>query len=281
MARGHTNPMRLSNMNRSIGFAFVLISFCNQIFGQSSAATPSDSSAQKRHEAYREANRQVYARHEDPGSGNLNASEQNVRSIAKQLDSMIGKEIEMALSTPEPSPQRVISAIAALQGDISRSTWGPEETNTPFVKLFSLNGIQTAAVAYVIMQGGDATPDTQPYLVFYDNASGDWSKKAAAPTLDDFEGCTFSVAQLNSSASGEGWFLAWGIPFGSSHGSVRVRLYSFDGFTVHTPWKRDNLDGGKITVVSDTVIIDYLDSRDPSIQKHEVFHLSANGLLPQ
>lgn len=268
-------------MSRTVGLAFLLISFCNQVFSQSNATTPPDPGAQKRHEIYREANRQVYARHEDPGSGKLNASEQNVRSIAKQLDSMISQEIETALSTPKPSPQSIISAIAALQGDISLSKWGTEETNTPFARLFSLNGIQTAAVAYVILQGGDATPDTHPYLVFYDKASGDWSKKAIAPTVHDFEGYTFSVAQLNSGVSGEACFLAWGIPFASSHGSVRVRLYSFDGFKVDTTWERDNLDGGRVTVGADTVTIDYLDQRDPSIEKHELFHVEPDGVLPQ
>jgi hypothetical protein len=144
-----------------------------------------------------------------------------------------------------------------------------------------VNGIQTAAVAYVIMQGGDAIPDTQPYLVFYDNASGDWTKKATAPTLHDFEGCTFSVAQLNPGVPGEAWFLAWGQPFGSSHGTKHVRLYAFDGAAIRTIWQRNSLDGGKITTTPDTVTIDYLDPKDPSIEKHEVFHVSPDGLLPQ
>ena len=121
---------------------------------------------------------------------------------------MIAKEIDLSLSTPKPSAESISSAIAAVQGEITLSGWGPEETNTPFAKFFPLSGVQTLAVAYVIMQGGDAKPDTQPYLVFYDNVSGVWAKKAAAPTLADFEACTFSVAQLNSGVPGEAWFLA-------------------------------------------------------------------------
>ena len=161
------------------------------------------------------------------------------------------------------------------------SGWGPEATNAPFANLFTLNGIQTLAVAYVIMRGGDAIPDTQPYLEFYDRSSGEWEQKVAAPTQADFRGCTFSVTQLNSGVPGEAWFLAWGQPFGSSHGAKHVRLYAFDGRGVRTIWQRDSLDGGKITTTPTTVTIDYLDQRDPSIERHEIFQVAPEGLLPQ
>ena len=181
----------------------------------------------------------------------------------------------------ESSAKIVSSAIAALQGEITLSAWGPEETNTPFAKFFSLSGIRTVAVAYVMMKGGDPIPDTQPYLVFYDNASGIWTKKSTASTLADFEGCTFPVAQLNSGLPGEAWFLAWEGGFGSSRASINLRLYAFDGATVRTIWKRDWLDARKVAVSSDTVTLDYLDSDDMSIERHEVLHVTPNGLLPQ
>jgi hypothetical protein len=78
--------------------------------------------------------------------------------------------------------------------------------------------------------------------------------------------------------SGEAWFLAWGMPFGSSHSSKLIRLYAFNGFTVRTTWKRDHLDGGKISVTPESVILDYLDYDDNSIERHEVLHVTANGL---
>ncbi len=259
----------------------ILVVLCYRGFGQSSVPTLSDSAPQGRHAAYLQLNRKIYARHENPGSGDLDISKGEGHSANQQLNEMIAKEIGLALSAPKPSAKSVSSAIAALQGDITLSGWGPEETNTPFAKFFSFSGIQTAAITYVILQGGDATPDTQPYLVFYDNASGVWMKKASAPTLVDFEECTFSVAQLNSGVPGEVWFLAWGGGFGSSSASIKLRLYAFDGAAVRTVWKRNSVNAGKVSSTSDTVTLDYLDSEDMSIEKHEVFHVTPNGLLPQ
>ena len=267
-------------MNRKSFSVVILVVFCYRGSAQSSASVP-DSDPQSRHAAYQQLNRQIYARHEDPGSGSLNFSEEKGRSATRQLQDMIAKEIDLSLSAPKHSAESMSSAIAAVQGEITLSGWGPEETNTPFAKFFPLSGVQTLAVAYVIMQGGDAKPDTQPYLAFYDNASGFWARKATASTLADFEACTFSVAQLNSGVPGEAWFLAWGIPFGSSHGSEHARLYAFNGFTVRTIWKRDKLDGGRIKVAPDSVTLDYLDFDDPSIERHEVLHVTPNGLLPQ
>lgn len=259
----------------------IFVVLCYRGSGQSSDPTVSDSDPGGRHAAYLQLNRKIYARHEDPGSGNLNFSKEKQDSATQQLHEMIEREIDLALSAPKPSAKTVSSAIAALQGEITLSGWGPEQTNTPFASLFSLSDIPTIAVAYVLMQGGDAIPDTQPYLVFYNHASGVWTKKASAPILADFEACTFSVAQLNSGVPGEIWFLAWGMPFGSSHGSEHVRLYAFNGLAVRTIWKRDRLDGGRIKAMGDSVTLDYLDFDDPSIERHEVLHVTPNGLLPQ
>jgi hypothetical protein len=191
---------------------------------------------------------------------------------------MVTKEIEIALSVPKPTAKDVTSAIARLQGDITLTNWGPDAANVPFARFFSLNGVPTMAVAYAILQGGDAIPDTQAYLDFYDNASGVWTKKATASTLADFEGCTFSVAQLNAGLPGEVWFLAWGVPFGSSHAMAHVRLYAFDGFAVRTIWKRDDLAGGKITTTPDSVTLEYIDFPDVAIEHHEVLQVTPNGL---
>ena len=196
---------------------------------------------------------------------------------------MITHEIDLALNTPGASTSSITAAISKLQGDLSLPAYdpNPQFTNTPFANLFALNGIQNAAVAYVFMQGGDAIPDAQPHLLFYARENGAWVQKATAPTLADFEVCTFSVAPLTSGVPGEAWFLAWGQPFGSSHGTKHVRLYAFDGATVHTIWQRNSLDGGKITAAADTVTLDYLDEHDPSIEKHEVYKVAPDGLLLQ
>lgn len=234
---------------------------------------------QSRHAAYSQLNRQIYARHADTGSGQLNESHDSMQAASERLGKMMTNEIEIALGAAKTSASNITAAISKLQGDLTLSAYDPDPqvTNTPFAELFSLNGIQTAAVAYVIMQGADAIPDTQPYLNFYDKASGIWKERAEAPTLADFEGCTFSVAQLKSGVPGEVWFLTWGQPFGDSRGTKHVRLYAFDGGDVRTIWRRDSLGGGRIMTTADTVTLDYFDADDPSIEKHEVFHVTANG----
>ncbi len=241
-------------------------------------ADPSESSAaiQQRHTAYLKLNRQIYARRGDPDSGQLNGSNEGVALATKQLEEMMAKEIDMALAAPNPSASNISSAIRNLQGDITLSAWDPETTNTPFANFFSLNGIQTAAIAYVLMQGGEGTPDTLPFLKFYDKISSSWQEKAAAPTALDFEGSGFSVARLNSGTSSESWFLAWGPILGSTQGVKRMRLYSFDGSSVHTIWRRD-LRAGKISVTPDSITLDYVGEENLSVEKHEVFHVTPNG----
>lgn len=257
--------------------AILVIVVCRLGGAQTVASSEEPGTPQSRHAAYLQLNRAIYARHGDEGSGRSEKAGDNFKSASQQLSKLIGKEIELALASSKPSPSSVTAAISNLQGEMTFSAWGEEGTNTPFAEVFSLNGIQTAAVAYVIMQGGDAIPDTQPYLNFYDKASGIWQERAASPTLTDFEGCTFSVAKLNSGVPGEAWFLTWGQPFGSSHGTKHIRLYAFDGSMVRTIWRRDSLNGGRVKTTADTITIDYFDADDPSVEKHEVVHITANG----
>jgi len=266
-------------MTRSVFFVVSLMVAGHQIFAQSNLAAPTDSDVQKRHTEYFQLNRQIYTRHEDPGSGQL--SDAKAAAASEKLHEMISSEIDRALADPKPSERRVGSAIAALQGDLSLNEFDTETANTPFVKFFSLNGIQSVAISYAIIQGGDAIPDTQTYLDFYDNASGVWRKKTTAPTVKDFEGCTYFVSQLRSGLPGEAWFFAWGVPIGSTRSAARARLYAFDGFTVRTIWKRDLLAYAKVKVTPDTVSLDYsvFDDMGRFIEdRDEAFHVTANGL---
>jgi hypothetical protein len=153
-----------------------------------------------------------------------------------------------------------------------------DDMDIPFAKLFRLNDIPTLAVAYVILQGGDAIPDSHPYLEFWDKSSGIWQKKASASVKSDFEGFTFSVAQLKSGAPGEAWFLAWGLPLGNSVGAEYLRLYSYNGLTVRRIWKRDHLAYGKITVAPDTVTLEYEDKGTATGTAKEILHVTPNGL---
>lgn len=263
-------------MSKNIFVALIFIVCSFGADSQTVSASADSSDAQKRHDAYIHINHQIFASHDYKDSGQM--PEKQVPSATRQLHEMISKEIALALSAQKPSEKDITSAISALQGDMRLADSGSDMTNTPLAKFFTLNGVKNVALAYVILQGGDAIPDTQTYLDFYDNASGVWTKKATAPTLADFAGCSFSVAQLNSGLPGEAWFIAWGMPFGSSHASHHVRLYSFDGFTVHTIWKRDNLDGLRIKVTPDSVTLVYQDFDDVSIEHHQLFHVTGNGL---
>ena len=266
-------------MKRTISLTFLslaLLSFRG--LSQTNVTTLSKPNSAERGAAYLQLNRQIYARHEDQSSGNLSDVPDKANSLERQLQNMIAEEIDRVLADPKVSAASIASSISKLQGEMSLTSWDPEATNTPFANFFQLNGAHTLALAYVIMQGGDAIPDAQPYLKFYDKISGSWQEKAVAPTLSDFGGCTFSLAKLNSGLPSEAWFLAWGGPIGSTRASQKVRLYAFDGFTVRTIWKRDWLDAGKIAVTPDTIMLDYLDRDDMSIEKHEVLHVGPNGL---
>jgi hypothetical protein len=272
------------NMRKMIGLfltALFWVTLSQSGLAQTAGLSRTGGTPQSRRSTYLQLNRKIYARHQDAGSGQLNDSNDSKQLTADQLNKLIGSEIKLALATPGASAASVTASIANLQGDLSLSAYDPRSTNTPFVKFVEVNGVEAAAVAYVIMQGGDAIPDTQPYLVLYDKSSGVWEQKIAAPTPEDFGGCSLSVAQLNPGIPGEAWFLVWGQPFGSSHGSKQVRLYAFDGTTVRTIWRRDSLDGGRITTTPDAVSIYYLDQQDPSIEKHELFRVGPEGLVQQ
>lgn len=264
-------------MIKSILAALLLAALANGTFAQTTSSSQPDVT-EERHQSYVQLNRQIYARHDDPGSERFDLPKEKVAATSQQLHKMITDEIAGVLSGPATSERRIVTAISTLQGEQSLAHWDPNATNTPFAKLFSLNGIQTAAVAYVTMQGGDGIPDTHPYLEIYDQSAGNWEKKASAPTMDNFEGSSFSVAQLKSPILTEAWFLVWGLGFGNSQGSVYLRLYAFDGSKVRTTWKRGPLAAGQVTVTPDSLTLDYRDEETPTGLAHETLKVTSNGL---
>lgn len=225
----------------------------------------------QRHARYLQFQRQVFHTHEDPDSGRVKSIEK-VEEIQSQLHKLISAEISFALSMPHPSVGDVEKAINSVRG---------ESRDLPFADLFQLNSVRTLAVAYVILRGVDAIPDTQPYLEFYDDMNGAWEMKAEAPTRSDFPGHTFFVSKMDSSVPGEAWFLAWGTTIGNPGTPMNVRLYAFNGNAVRTVWKRDDLTRGVATVSKDSVTLEYdqeYNSSDPNNRVHETLHVSPNGL---
>jgi hypothetical protein len=256
---------------------------CRLSLGQASDTSSASERHDQRRARYQQLNRQIFAQHGDLDSIKFHVVKPNeVLTIKSQLCDLISQEIAANLQSPNPSANDLNTAISSLQGDDSFSSkWGTQGTDTPFASFFKLNGARSLAVAYVILQGGDAIPDTQPYLEFYDTMNGPWQKKAEAPTVTDFEGCTFSVAELASPLRGEAWFLAWGFPIGNPGTPVNVRLYAFDGANVRTVWKRDDLTRGTVTVSKDSVILEYdreYHSPDPNNRVREVLHVTPSGL---
>lgn len=94
--------------------------------------------------------------------------------------------------------------------------------------------MESLAVGYVLLQGGDFIPDTQPYLEFWDQTNDTWSMRAESPRRADFRGRDFFISQIDPGVPGEVWFLAWGMTIGNPGNPVDVRLYAFDGSAVRT-----------------------------------------------
>ncbi len=241
-----------------------------------------DEHAQDR-KAYLKLNRQIFARHEDPDSEKFHVSQPDkVSEIKSQLHKLVSQEIRAVLEKPSASARDLTASISALQGELNFANgWGTQATNTPFAEFFELDGVQSVAIGYVIIQGGEAIPNTQPYLEFYCRLNGTWQMKSQATTLSDFSGRTFSVARMNSGIADEAWFLAWGSTIGNPGTPLNIRLYAFDGNTVRTVWKRDDLVRGAVRVSRDSITMEFdreYQSLDPNNRVLETLHVTANGL---
>lgn len=152
-------------------FYMLLIGLLQLAAAQTSSNTQTFDDGGQHRSAYVQLNRQIIARHSDNDSEKFHISEPGkAAEVKSQLHGLISHEIMNALSVHNPSQSDVTRSITALQGEMAISD--PESTNTPFAELFQLSNTHTAAVAYIILQGGDSIPDTQPYLEFYDQASG-------------------------------------------------------------------------------------------------------------
>lgn len=148
--------------------------------GQASDSSQASDVPQSPSTTYFQLNRQIYARHQDSGSGGLSGLADKFQAVTDQLDKLISHEVKVALNSPGASAATITSAISKLQGQLSLQIYDPDPriTNTPFASLFKLNGDKWAGVGYIILRGGDGIPDTQPYLKFYNEAAGSWLERA-------------------------------------------------------------------------------------------------------
>ena len=202
--------------------------------------------------------------------------------VTSQLRTIVKDRIKALLSRSD-NPEDLRKAIADVQGRLAFSSWGPDATNVPFAERFEIYGQPGLTVAFVIVRGGAAIPDTLPVLQFYTKEWGEWKLRAETDT--DFHGCTFTVANLESPIPGQSWWLVWGQTIGDTGARRRVRLYSFDGESLKTLWARDGLSAGDISVGKDhrTILIDYYrnegtpESPRPPLRIREEWFLAPDG----
>ncbi len=144
--------------------------------------------------------------------------------------------------------------------------------------------MKTMTAAFPVLSGGAGIPDVAAHIQFYSNLGGRWN--LVAETGEDFEGCNFKVAPLRSPVGGQAWFLAWGRVVGDTRARLKVRLYSFDGFSVRTVWSRDELRGGGVKIEDDgsvTLTYELLppdDQRVPPTPIIERLRPTVRGLEP-
>ncbi len=218
------------------------------------AATAQHTAPPGSHEAvfrarYEDLNRGIYGAKELPPPAEYEA-------ITARLRETLAEQIQAALSRSEDTPG-VMKAISSVQGKLALSEWDPGVTNTPFAERFEIEGKPGLAVAFVILRGGVATPDTLPVLQFYTKERDEWKLRAEADT--DLHGCSLMVSSLDSPIPRQSWWLVWGQRFGDTGARRHLRLYSFDGDSLSTLWALDDLSAGDVTVDKDrrTIVLEY------------------------
>lgn len=222
---------------------------------------------------YEESNRQIYGVEKWPDKVVYEEATTKLRELTVE-------RIKEALLRSD-DPDSVRQAIRDTQG---KFVLDAELTNTPFAEEFRHFSAPGLAVAFVVLRGGIAIPDTLPVLQFHAKTAGEWKLKAEADA--DFHGCSFFVSSLDSPVAGQSWWLAWGQTIGDTGARRKVRLFSFDGENVKTLWMRDNLEAGNVSVGKDrrTIVIQYFRKEGaterpvPASRIREEWSVTPNGL---
>jgi hypothetical protein len=229
--------------------------------------------------AYTQLSRHIFVSPDDDPESlrtpHLDQKDQVAEVVAK-LRGMVTERIESLLSTPNPIGTTIADSIRHLQST-SLETWGASEfTNTPFAEVFVLNRRQNLAVAYTILRGGVAIPDSEPYLDFYTENGGKWELKGTAAT--DLQSSSLFVRRLAGPFPEQSWYLVWGNRLGESGSRLNMRLYGFDGNSVRTIWQRDDLEGGTVEVTDNSVTLEYFKKYHDAESVHEVLYVMPDGL---
>jgi hypothetical protein len=106
-------------------------------------------------------------------------------------------------------------------------------------------------------------------LVIYENQNGhtrEVTTTSFVPRTD------MHYAIMAPSDTGDFRFLTYGRRLGMSHARLSAVLYKFDGKTLESQWKVENLFDGKLSATSNTVVISYVD-RDEYIRQTQQGHM--------
>lgn len=171
------------------------------------------------------------------------------QEVTDKLRAMITDRIRAVVSRTNDA-RAVREAVVNLQGTYALSSGREGETNTPFAEPFTINGDPGLAVAFVVLRGGMAIPNTLPVMQFYVKESDEWKLKAEV--VGDLQGCSYMATRVESPNPNQSWWLVWGQVYGNTGALRKLRLYSFDGVVIRTVWSRDDLFGGMVRLGEDS-----------------------------
>ncbi|HEX5412339.1 MAG TPA: hypothetical protein VFZ27_10815 [Terriglobia bacterium] len=106
-------------------------------------------------------------------------------------------------------------------------------------------------------------------LVIYENQNG---RTREVTTTDFVPRTDMHFAIVVPPPDGAFRFIAYGSRLGMSHPRLSAVLYAFDGKTLASQWKVENLFDGKLNANNDTVVISYVD-RDEYIRQTQQGHM--------
>jgi hypothetical protein len=106
-------------------------------------------------------------------------------------------------------------------------------------------------------------------LVIYANQNG---RTREITTTDFVPRTDLHYAVLPPSSTGDFRFLAYGWRLGMSHARLSAVLYSFDGKTLQSQWRTENLFDGKLNAANNMVVISYVDE-DEYVRQTQQGHL--------
>ena len=152
-----------------------------------------------------------------------------------------------------------------------------EESNTP--KAYSI-GPTAIAVGYYIYRGGNAVPDTRPYLEVYQKGqNGGW--KWIGEVGETYRRSTFFVHPLTPAVPEQFWFLLSGFEIGDNGTRLHLEIISFDGKMLRSIWAKSGLALTTLSEVHPNYIVlsEYKGSHEGhDVYDKEVFDVVASGL---